>query len=166
MALLQRLSFWVLIIALSGCGGSGDGGLSRTETPDENVDTSETISILLSISDTKVVQAVPVTLTATVMEGSTPLSGKLVTFSIDDETLAIFDTDISTSSTDVDGNASIMLLAGSSSGSGIITASVDGIDSTPIAFDSAGDGGVIGGPIASGISLQVASKLHRVALMK
>ena len=32
MALLQRLIFWVLFIALSGCGGSGDGGLSRTET--------------------------------------------------------------------------------------------------------------------------------------
>jgi hypothetical protein len=159
MALFQRLGFWLLFIALSGCGGSGEGGLSRVEKPDGGVaNTYVPIIISLTISDAGLTQATPAMLTATVTQGSIPLSGKLVLFSIDNEELASFDTDVSSSSTDADGHAVIKLLVGASSGSGIITASVDDVESTPVTFDSAGDGGVSGDPVASEISLFASSQ--------
>jgi hypothetical protein len=111
MALFQRLGFWLLFIALSGCGGSGEGGLSRVEKPDGGVaNTYVPIIISLTISDAGLTQATPAMLTATVTQGSIPLSGKLVLFSIDNEELASFDTDVSSSSTDADGHAVIKRL--------------------------------------------------------
>lgn len=157
MALVQRFSFILLFAALfslAGCGGSSGG---FDDTPDGGT-TPEPITITLAISDKNVSRIAPQTLTATVMQGTTPLLGKLVTFSIDNTDLASFNKDVGTSSTEADGRALIVLLAGSSSGSGIVTASVDGIDSTPVVFDSAGDGGDIGVPIASDISLFASSQ--------
>ncbi|WP_158089128.1 Ig-like domain-containing protein [Cognaticolwellia mytili] len=157
MALVQRFSFILLFAALfslAGCGGSSGG---FDDTPDGGT-TPEPITITLAISDKNVSRITPQTLTATVMQGTTPLLGKLVTFSIDNTDLASFNNDVGTSSTEADGRALIVLLAGSSSGSGIVTASVDGIDSTPVVFDSAGDGGDIGVPIASDISLFASSQ--------
>ena len=123
MALLQRFSFVLLfatLLSLVGCGGSSGG---FDETPDGGDGTTpDAITISLVISDKDVAQATPAVLTATVMQGTTPLSGKLVTFSIDNINLASFETDVSTSSTNSSGVAVITLLAGSSSGSGIITA--------------------------------------------
>lgn len=137
MALLQRFSFILLFATLTGCGGSSGG---FDETPDEGEGTPEPVTITLSISNVNVEKAVPATLTATVMQGTTPLSGKLVTFSIDNAELANFETDVSSSATNTDGQAEIILLAGLSSGSGSITATVDGIDSNAVTFTSAGDG--------------------------
>ncbi len=151
MALIQRFSFILLFATLIGCGGSGGG---FNETPDDGGGTTpDAITITLAISDTNVALATPVTLTATVMQGTAAVAGKLVTFSIDNVDLASFETDVSTSSTNAEGQAVIKLLAGSSSGSGIITASVDAIESSPVTFDSAGDSGVIGVPVATEISL-------------
>ena len=159
MALLQRFSFVLLfatLLSLVGCGGSSGG---FDETPDGGDGTTpDAITISLVISDKDVAQATPAVLTATVMQGTTPLSGKLVTFSIDNINLASFETDVSTSSTNSSGVAVITLLAGSSSGSGIITASVDSIESSPVAFDSAGDGGATGEPVANEISLFASSQ--------
>jgi hypothetical protein len=152
MALLQRFSFVLLfatLLSLVGCGGSSGG---FDETPD-NGGTPDAITVSLVISNATVTAAAPVILTATVMQGTTPVSGKLVTFSIDNINLASFDTDVSTSSTNADGQAVINLSAGSSSGSGEVTATVDDITSIAVTFDSAGDGGVIGVPVANAISL-------------
>ena len=142
MALLQRFSFVLLfatLLSLVGCGGSSGG---FDETPDGGDGTTpDAITISLVISNVNVAQATPATLTATVMQGTTRLSAKLVTFSIDNEELATFETDVGSSTTNEQGVAEIVLLAGGSSGSGVITATVDGIDSSPVAFTSAGDGG-------------------------
>ncbi len=137
MALLQRFSFILLFATLIGCGGSSGG---FDETPDGGEGTPEPVTITLSISNTNIDKSTPGTLTATVMQGTNPLVGKLVTFSISNAELASFGTDISSSTTNTEGHAEITLLAGLSSGAGIITATVDGIDSSPVAFTSAGDG--------------------------
>ena len=156
MALFQRLSLVLMFAMLVGCGGSAGG---FDETPDgSDGSTPDTITITLAISDKNLTQATPAILTATVQKGTTAVSGKLVTFSIDNAVLASFATDVSTSSTNAEGQAVITLLAGSNSGSGIIIASVDGIDSIPVTFDSAGDGGVVGVPVASEISLFASSQ--------
>ncbi|MBA6292163.1 hypothetical protein H4J58_18765 [Colwellia sp. MB3u-70] len=136
MALFQRLSFVLLFATLIGCGGSAGG---FDESPDDG-STPDAITISLAISDKNLAQATPQTLTVNVMQGSTPLSDKLVTFTVSNTDLASFSTDVNTSSTDADGNAEIGLLVGSSSGDGSITASVDGIDSNSVTFKSAGDG--------------------------
>jgi hypothetical protein len=152
MALLQRFSFVLLfttLLGLVGCGGSSGG---FDETPGGGT-TPVAITVLLAISDENVSQATPQTLTAIVMQGTTPVSGKLVTFSIDNADLAKFDTDVGTSGTNAEGQAVIKLLAGSSSGFGIVTATVDEITSEPVTFKSAGDGDVIGVPVANKISL-------------
>jgi len=156
MALLQRFSFILLFATLIGCGGSSGG---FDESPDgDDGGTPDAITITLSISDKTLAQATPQTLTVTVMQGSIPLSDKLVTFSITNPDLANFSTDVNTSSTDADGKAEIGLLAGASSGDGAITATVDGIESNSITFKSAGDGDAIGVPQASEISLFASSQ--------
>jgi hypothetical protein len=138
MALLQRLSFWVLFIALSGCGGSGDGGLSRTETSEVVVEESSTITIVLSMDNTVVDNANSALLTATLQDGETLLSGKVVTFST---TLGILDPLSGTALTDVNGQATLQLHAGSTQGAGEITVSYGEILSSALGFTSAGDGG-------------------------
>ncbi|MBA6296765.1 hypothetical protein [Colwellia sp. MB02u-9] len=138
MALFQRLSLVLIFALLVGCGG-GAGGFD--ETPDgSDGSTPDAITITLAISDNNLTQATPQTLTVNVMQGSTPLSDKLVTFTVSNTDLASFSTDVNTSSTDADGNAEIGLLAGASSGDGSVTANIDGIDSNSVTFKSAGDG--------------------------
>ncbi|MBA6223959.1 hypothetical protein H4J51_15400 [Colwellia sp. MB02u-18] len=138
MALFQRLSLVLIFALLVGCGGSAGG---FDETPDgSDGSTPDAITITLAISDNNLTQATPQTLTVNVMQGSTPLSDKLVTFTVSNTDLASFSTDVNTSSTDADGNAEIGLLAGASSGDGSVTANIDGIDSNSVTFKSAGDG--------------------------
>jgi hypothetical protein len=142
MVLLQRLSFWVLIIVLSGCGGSGDGGLTRTETLDNDISTEITIS--LSISDITVTGASPVNVSATVMQGSSPVVNRAVTFVTD---LGAFSPSSGSSLTDDNGVATITMTAGSVRGAGEISASLSsGERSTvPLGFTTQGDDiGVVG----------------------
>tara|TARA_R110001583_G_scaffold3470_5_gene22174 strand:- start:76 stop:4548 length:4473 start_codon:yes stop_codon:yes gene_type:complete len=143
MALLQRFSLILLFATLVGCGGSS-GGFEET-TGGSDGSTPDAITISLAISDKNLSKDTPQTLTVNVMQGSTPLSDKLVTFTVSNTDLASFNTDVNTSSTDIDGNAEIGLLVGVSSGDGSITATVDGIDSNSVTFKSAGDGSEEGG---------------------
>jgi hypothetical protein len=142
MALLQRLSFWVLIIALSGCGGSGDGGLSRTETPPVVVDDSTSITLILSTDNTDIDNANSALLTATLQDDGTALSGKVVTFT---STLGILDPLSGTALTDSNGQATLQLHAGSTEGAGEITVTYGDITSSALGFTSAGDGGELTG---------------------
>jgi hypothetical protein len=141
MALFQRLGFWLLFFALSGCGGSGEGGLSRTDTS-VVVEESTTITIVLSMDSTVVGNANSALLTATLQDGETSLSGKVVTFS---STLGILAPLSGTALTDVNGQATLQLLAGSTQGAGEITVSYGEIISSALGFTSAGDGGEITG---------------------
>jgi hypothetical protein len=157
MALLQRFSFILLFITLVGCGGSSGGFDDTSEGTDEGT-SPDTITISLAISDRNLSQATPRRLTVIVMQGNLPLADKLVTFSVSNEDLASFNTDVNTSSTDINGKAEIGLIAGVSSGDGSITASAEGMSSNSVTFTSAGDGDVVGQPVASAVSLFASSQ--------
>ncbi|TWX56214.1 beta strand repeat-containing protein [Colwellia hornerae] len=145
MALFQRLGFWLLFFALSGCGGSGDGGLSRTETPVAGgAGETSTITLVVSIDDIDVQNAKPALVIATLQDNGASLSGKVVTFT---STLGILDPLSGTALTDENGQATIQVHAGATEGAGEITASYGEISSSAIGFTSAGDGGEVAGKV-------------------
>ena len=154
MELLRRISFTLLLMMLTtlvACGG-GDGGLSRED--DGGGGTSEDpITVTLTISDDIIAEQTPATISATVMQGSAVLAGKLVTFSLDNTDLAFFTPEIGTASTEDDGIATIILNAGGTAGGGIVTVSVDSADPVTITFTSAGDGNSGGEPTVASIGL-------------
>ena len=145
MALLQRFSFVLLfatLLSLVGCGGSSGG---FDENPDNGGGTTpDAITISLTVSDTTVTGAAPVTVTATVMQGSSPIANRAVTFAT---TLGAFSPSSGSSLTNDSGIASITLTAGSVRGAGEISASISsGETSTvPLGFSTQGDDvGVVG----------------------
>jgi hypothetical protein len=140
MTLFQRLSLLVLFILVSGCGG--DESLSRTETS-EDTDTT-VITISLSTSDTNVTGAAPVIITAAVLQGSSPVVNRAVTFV---SSLGAFSPSSGSALTNENGEAVITLTAGSVRGAGEIAASLSsGETSTvPLGFKTQGDDiGVVG----------------------
>ncbi|MFT6900960.1 MAG: hypothetical protein ACJAXS_001141 [Colwellia sp.] len=142
MAQLQRLGFWILFITLSGCGGSGDGGLSRVEAPAEGGSVVSTLS--LNISDTTVTGAAPVIVTATVMQGTLPVTNRAVTFTTN---LGVFSPSSGSALTNDNGEATITLTAGSVRGAGEISAYLSSGEksSVPLGFKTQGDDiGVVG----------------------
>ncbi|NQZ81031.1 MAG: hypothetical protein HRT52_08465 [Colwellia sp.] len=144
MALLQRFSFIMLLVSLVGCGGGGDGfSSSGTSVPDDSTDT---IVISLTISDENITEQSPATITATVMQGSTPVVGSLVTFVIDNPSRGVFESETpetDTGGTDIEGIATIVLNAGESAGFSKVTATVDSAEPVSIIFNSQGSSAVV-----------------------
>jgi hypothetical protein len=106
-------------------------------------------TISLAISSPNVSDAVPATLTATVLDKGMPVQGKLVEFRLDITLAGLLDAEYAY--TDVDGKATVTLRSDNQSGIGIVTASVvDGNDSgsdnyygyAKLSFITAGDGAV------------------------
>ena len=136
MALLQRFSLILLFATLVGCGGSSGG---FDETPDgSDGSTPDAITITLAISNTTVTGAAPVTVTATVMQGTTAVVGRAVTFT---SGLGAFSPASGTALTNDSGVAEITLTAGSIRGAAEISASIStGESSTvPLGFTTQGD---------------------------
>ena len=142
MALLQRFSFILLFATLIGCGGSSGG---FDETPDGGEgSTPDAITLALAISNTTVTGAEPVTVTATVMQGTAAVVGRAVTFTTD---LGAFSPSSGTALTNDSGVATITLTAGSVRGASEISASISSGESsiTPLGFSTQGDDiGVVG----------------------
>ncbi|MFT5294865.1 MAG: hypothetical protein ACI9YH_000875 [Colwellia sp.] len=132
MALLQRLSFWVLFIALSGCGGSGDGGLSNTSTTTDPVDV---YTVTLSISDANVTPQLPATVSALVILNDVPSSGELVTFST---SLGSFSPEVGTALTNAEGIATIVINAGDIAGAGQVQGSISSGEEGNVGFTTQG----------------------------
>jgi hypothetical protein len=160
MALLQRFSFWVLIIALSGCGGSGEGGLSNTgSTTDPEGETADVYAVTLSISDINVTPQLPATISALVKLNESPLSGELVTFST---SLGSFSPEVGTALTNSEGIATIVLNAGEIAGAGQVLGSISNGEEGSIGFTTQGASTVVlrlgaGSPFAEGsIALSLA----------
>jgi hypothetical protein len=132
----------MFFIGLIGCGG-GDGGFDGGTDPGEG-NSSAPITISLAITpegENTVSQDTPLTISATVMQGEVAVSGREVTFSIDDPALAFFSGGLETVNTNSEGIAEVMINADSKAGTGNIIASVDsGAVSTSILFISTGDG--------------------------
>lgn len=140
MALLQRFSFILLFTVLVGCGGSS-GGFDDTSG---GGGTTDAITIALSISNQTVTGAAPVTVTATVMQGSTPVANRQVTF---ETALGAFSPSSGTALTNDSGVATITLTAGTVRGASEITASLTSgeTSTTPLGFTTQGDDiGVVG----------------------
>ena len=136
MALLQRFSFWVLIIALSGCGGSGEGGLSNTgSTTDPEGETADVYAVTLSISDINVTPQLPATISALVKLNEAPLTGELVTFST---SLGSFSPEVGTALTNSEGIATIVLNAGEIAGAGQVLGSISNGEEGSIGFTTQG----------------------------
>jgi hypothetical protein len=142
MALFQRFSFVLLFAILVGCGGSA-GGFDET-SDDSDASTPDAITISLAISDTTVTGAEPVNVTATVMQGTTAVLGRAVTFSTE---LGVFSPASGTALTNDSGVATITLTAGSIRGAAEISATISSGESstTPLGFSTQGDDiGVVG----------------------
>ncbi len=138
MELLRRFSFLVLLVSLVSCGGgtlSDDGNGTGGTNPDP-------IVISLALSNQNVTGQNPVTVSATVTQGNSPVAGKVVTFA---STLGAFSPSSATALTDSAGIATITLTAGSVRGAGTITASLSTGESQEIGFTTQGDDiGVVG----------------------
>jgi hypothetical protein len=134
MALLQRLSFMLFFMALIGCGG-GDGGLTNTGGSGGGT-SQDPITINLAISDVTVTGQAPATITATVMQGSSVVSGAVVTFT---NTLGALSPTSGTALTNAEGVATIVLTAGDVRGAGDVTATLFNGEDAKISFTSQGD---------------------------
>jgi hypothetical protein len=143
MAVLQRFSFILLFATLIGCGGSSDGFVETTSSGGGTT-SPDAITISLAISDTTVTGAAPVTVTATVMQGTTAVVGRAVTF---EAGLGAFSPASGSALTDDSGVATITLTAGDVRGASEITASLSTGENatTPLGFSTQGDDiGVVG----------------------
>jgi hypothetical protein len=142
MALFKRFSLVLIFAILVGCGGSGGGFDEASDGSDGS--TSDAITISLTISDTTVTGAEPVTVTATVMQGTTAVVGRAVNFSTE---LGVFSPVSGTALTSSSGVATITLTAGSIRGAAEISATISSGESstTPLGFSTQGDDiGIVG----------------------
>ncbi|WP_286235240.1 Ig-like domain-containing protein [Thalassotalea sediminis] len=151
MALMRTVFYIICCMALIGCGG-GDGGLSQDGPSDPS--TPDPITISLSLSDTNVSDAAPITVTATVKQGNSPLANRLVSFEVNDSELAYLSPENGASSTNSEGVATVMLMAGTKAGGGDVIATISsGEESNSVGFNSAGDGTNVANPKVSAITL-------------
>jgi len=141
MALLQRLSFIMLFttlfVTLAGCNG-GDGSLGTGSNTGNGA--TGTITIALTISDELVTEQTPATITATVKQGSSAMSGQVVTFT---STLGGFTPTAGTALTDSSGVATIVLNSGDVAGAGEVTAELSSGESGSIGFTTQGTSEVV-----------------------
>ncbi|REL26389.1 hypothetical protein DXX93_07225 [Thalassotalea euphylliae] len=137
MELFRRLSFAMALLTLVGCGG-GDGGLSSEGNPDSgNNGSNSDTTLSISISTTDISSQNPATVSATLLTGSTPVSGQVVTFTT---TLGVLSPQSGTALTNAEGIATITLTAGDSRGAGTVTAQVEEFNVTDtVSFTTQGD---------------------------
>ncbi len=142
MRIIRHFFVVLLLGVLSACGGGGTIGGT------DNGSGTTTSTVALGLTDqtgasvSRVTRLKPLTIKATVKTNGVAASGKLVTFKLNDTSLAAFDNDAGTAQTNADGVASIGLKVGSKSGAGTITASLSTGESATITFESAGDSAV------------------------
>lgn len=141
MRIIRHLFVVLLLGVLSACGGGGTIG-----STDGGTGTTSTVSLALTdqagATATRVTRVKPLKINATVKTNGAVASGVLVTFSLNDSSLASFDNDAGTAQTNSDGVATIGLNVGSKSGAGVITATLSSGEKQTITFESAGDSAV------------------------
>jgi hypothetical protein len=146
------------LMTLVACGG-GDGDLTGGN---DGGSTPDPVTLTLSKSDGDLSGDNDITLSATVMQGSTAVANKLVTFKLTDPTLALFSPAVGTSVTDSTGLATLIVKATSVAGGVEVTASVSDNDVTDVklGFNSVGGGagGSDGAPVADSITLFASSQ--------
>ncbi|MEO3678546.1 Ig-like domain-containing protein [Rheinheimera sp. FR7-31] len=148
MRSIKQLLVALVVTTLAACGGGGTlnndgggtgGGTGGGATPVFSLDV--TLSNAAGDASTALAQATPLTVTATLTATNNGVvSGRLIEFTLSNTALATFGNTAGSAITNADGVATITLLAGSSSGAGVVTASFNDT-SAEAAFESAGDGG-------------------------
>jgi len=153
-SLASRVSIFaslLLVAWLTACsGGSFSDGTTAGGSTGGGTTGFKSVSV--AISSTSVDVANPATVTATVLDGTTPLANELVTFTT---TIGNLNPAAGTALTDANGVATIELQAGNVAGAGEVTASIGSGEFGKIGFTTAGDGGSSGSTIS--ISLQLIS---------
>ena len=99
-------------------------------------------SLVIAIDNPSIDAANPRTLTATLLDGGTPVSGEVVTFTT---SLGILDPSAGTALTNASGQATITIAAGTVEGAGVATATVATGEADTVGFNTAGDGSTAGG---------------------
>jgi len=148
----QHILSFLFILTLAACGGGSS--LGDTSTVDDGsgtVSDSETVTISLTLLDQQNANSVnvdtdnPLTAQANVLVDGQAKSNIKVTFSLVDD---IGELRVTSALTDADGNASVILYAGSVTGAGTITAAVDDISySVNYAATIITDDGSVGGVV-------------------
>jgi len=131
MVLLQRLRFTVLLMTLLTLVACGGGSLGESvETPGDDTE-PDPITLSLEISNINVTEQTPATITAKVMQGSSAVTGVVVTFTT---SLGSFTPESGTALTDSSGDANIVLTAGDISGAGVVIASISSGEEGAVGF--------------------------------
>jgi hypothetical protein len=134
MELLRHFSFTLLLMTLTTLVACGDGSLSREGGGDGGGVTGvieETTTVTLAISNVNVTEQLPATITATVLEGTSPKEGVVVTFIT---SLGNFTPEAGTALTNNEGIASLVLNSGDISGAGVVTATISTGEEAAIGF--------------------------------
>jgi len=141
---IRQLLVAFLMSAVVACGGGGTiGGGGTTTNPVYTL--TSTLSNAAGTAATTVSKASPLTVKVKLAAtNGGAISGKLVTFTLNDGELASFNNGAGTAQTNAAGEASIGLLVGTKSGAGMITATLASGEKSEITFSSAGDAGVVG----------------------
>lgn len=145
MKIAKLILLYATLFVLFACGG-GSESLNRDDTStDDDTDTTEVLTISLSLVDaqgqvaTEVADGAPLIVQASVTNSNGQgIANEVVTFVLSQTELADFNNDTGTALTNSEGLATIELAVGSLSGSGTITASVEDAESVTIGFQSAG----------------------------
>ena len=140
---LYLMMTMVALAMLSACGGSGGGFVDDGSSGGGGGGTgggSATTTVAVAITSTSVDAANPATVTATVNSSSGgAVAGVVVSFNT---TLGVINPESGTALTDANGEATIILSAGTISGAGTVTAAINTGESGSIGFTTAGDGSV------------------------
>ena len=157
---IQQLIVALIIITLTACGGGGTldsgGGTGGSTEP--------VYSLSLELTDagsasTELAQDTPLTVTATLTAtNGGVVANQVISFSVNDDALAVFSNDSGSALTNAEGVATITLLVGNKSGAGNLTATY-GSTNASTGFNSAGDGDGVTDVTVSSLTL-LADKLQ------
>jgi len=152
MELLRRFSFTLLLITLSTLVACGGGDLTGDDDGGGEI-TPDPITISLVKSDGELSGDNDITISATVMQGTIPLSDKLVTFSLTGNTESRATLSAGSKATGSDGVATIVVQATDLSGGVEVTATITDVDPVDISFNSIGGGDDSSGVIFVDLSI-------------